>query len=79
MSLVELSISEDDMDKMPPTFAIVIGTADKFYGQTTAQLRRTRPDIAIISAEGRTHINLLWWSELVPKIDTLLGELGYSR
>jgi len=78
MALIELSISEDGIANLSPPFAIIIGTADKHYGETTAQLKQVRPNIGIISAEGRTHINLLWWSELGPNIVTLLGKWGYS-
>jgi pimeloyl-ACP methyl ester carboxylesterase len=76
MSLAELSFPEDEMKALSIPFAVVIGTADEYYENTTAPLIAVRPDIEIISAEGRGHVDLLWWSELNPTIVNLLDQFS---
>jgi pimeloyl-ACP methyl ester carboxylesterase len=76
MSLVELSFPEGEMKSLSVPFAVVIGTADEYYENTTAPLIAVRPDIEIVSAEGRGHIDLLWWAELNPIIVNLLDQFS---
>jgi len=67
-SLLEITLSEQEMVELGVPVKIIIGKDDGNYQQTIPPIKAIRPDINILEIPGWGHQGILWWDGLIEEI-----------